>query len=191
MRTAPWIIGITLAVIGGAVSGASVTTTPIVNRGADAGGEVETVFSSAGDDLPSTRHLPDHYALETPSGRVEVADLALHGRLHDSAMAREWRGDGPQETYAAYDVYMDDRDYEFADAEVAPPAPVRRMAATPPTVDIRIPAQSPLDRQGPSRAEAPLALAEPAPVIRSAKAEAPAGGNARIINVAAALSAQK
>jgi hypothetical protein len=59
---------------------------------------------------PAGRRLPDHYAMETPEGRVEVHELALRGRYADRRQQVEsWRPEveenltvveGGQESYA-------------------------------------------------------------------------------------------
>ena len=195
MRTAPWILGLALAAIGGAVSGASISTAPIVNRDTAQGGTDGNTYAYTDAGSAASRALPDHYALETPKGRVEVADLALRGRLHDSAMARMWREERSGERYPSYDTYDEytsDRDTAFFNDEIDRPAPSARTytaAAAPlPVTEVPVAAPPPIaERKVVTRAEAPLALADPAPV----SAAKPAGPSARTINVAAALAAQK
>jgi len=70
-----------LAAITGMVSGATVNTQPIQRAGIGmheiAQGSI--AFDPSDDGLPDQAALPDHYALSTPEGRFEVAELSRRG----------------------------------------------------------------------------------------------------------------
>ena len=106
MQISPWILGAVIAVpLAGAVAGNAMSTDPI-GISADV---TETLPSAQFAHASGTRdltqeRLPDHYAMETPEGRVEVADLGLRGRYRDRAR------------YDAHDPYAGDYDI---DAEIA------------------------------------------------------------------------
>ena len=85
MKAKPLIVGAFLiAPIVGAVAGQKMSTDPITSIS-----DVSTVLPTAspiaaGDATPLTvERLPDHYAMETPEGRVEVYELAMRGRYAD------------------------------------------------------------------------------------------------------------
>ena len=79
-----FITACTLASIGGVVSGASIETSPIQRAGiGNAGHSIQPYFARSQDqgtgELLHQVALPDHYAMTTPEGRVEVADLSNRG----------------------------------------------------------------------------------------------------------------
>ncbi len=78
----PWFLGAcALAAITGVVSGATVNTQPIQRAGIGmhAIAERAIAFDPSDDGLPDQATLPDHYALSTPEGRFEVAELSTRG----------------------------------------------------------------------------------------------------------------
>ncbi|APE27994.1 hypothetical protein [Aurantiacibacter gangjinensis] len=85
MKFTPWIVGAAICVpLAGAIAGASMDTDPI--------GTVTDVTASIpdhsnfakADAAPKTQaRLPDHYAMETPDGLVEVHELAMRGQDRD------------------------------------------------------------------------------------------------------------
>ncbi|RPF72199.1 hypothetical protein [Aurantiacibacter spongiae] len=89
MKFSPWILGAAALVpVMGAYAGANVGTDPI-GPGADVTAALPASSASVRDAAPVTHErLPDHYAMETPEGRVEVADLAWRGRYRDHSISR-------------------------------------------------------------------------------------------------------
>jgi len=78
----PWFLGAcALAAITGVVTGATVNTQPIQRAGIGmhAIAERAIAFDPSDDGLPDQATLPDHYALSTPEGRFEVAELSTRG----------------------------------------------------------------------------------------------------------------
>ena len=85
MQVKPWLVGAcTVAAISGAVSGASLGSTPIQNR-TDPLDEIIARQAAAPAQARVTALAggPDHYALETPEGRIEVRDLESRGLFRD------------------------------------------------------------------------------------------------------------
>ncbi|RJY09951.1 hypothetical protein [Aurantiacibacter aquimixticola] len=89
MKVSPWILGAAVIVpVAGALAGSNIGTDPIIVEDADIsaslpdGEPIEIV-----DAAPQTRdRMPDHYAMETPEGRVEVEELAWRGRYAERAV---------------------------------------------------------------------------------------------------------
>jgi hypothetical protein len=81
MQAKPLFLGAcALASIAGAISGATTNTRPIQKAGI--GSELlprAEISSDPGDLWRAQPALPDHYAMTTPDGRVEVAELATRG----------------------------------------------------------------------------------------------------------------
>lgn len=82
MKLPPWILGAAALVpIAGAAIGANINTTPV--------GSVDDVTQTVPqqqlnvariEPYTSQPRLPDHYAMKTPEGRIEIAELAMRGR---------------------------------------------------------------------------------------------------------------
>ncbi|KLE34746.1 hypothetical protein [Aurantiacibacter luteus] len=101
MNISPWILAAAVAVpLAGAVAGHAMSTDPIGVRSDVTASLPQTSAIQAGAAGNPTRdRLPDHYAMETPEGRVEVAELALRGRYRDRS---RW---GQSDPYAGdYDI---------------------------------------------------------------------------------------
>lgn len=85
MKVSPWILGAAALVpAAGAVIGSHMSTDPVGQR-ADVT-ETLPVGSTAAyaNATPRTaERLPDHYAVKTPDGVVEVHELAMRGRYQD------------------------------------------------------------------------------------------------------------
>lgn len=82
MKATPlFLIACTLASIGGIVSGATINTRMIQHAG-DGMEQINRpaiAFDPTDTGLSDQVALPDHYALSTPSGRFEVAELSNRG----------------------------------------------------------------------------------------------------------------
>ena len=104
MKATPLFLGAcALASIAGAVGGATTNTIPL--QGAGIGSELIPSRSAAFDpsDTGSGQEmLPDHYAITTPEGRIEVADLSTRGLYAQQRFG--WREAeleaAPEPTYA-------------------------------------------------------------------------------------------
>lgn len=188
----PWMFALALTVTGGAVSGASIGTAPVLKRG------LEPPAYHAADTAPAMAHraaptaLPDHYALETPNGRVEVGELALRGRMHDTPAARylieEREAISSAEPFRRSSLTERERAYYGYEAAAHDyPAVRSRSDLAYETAAPARPRAKPEQISSLSRAEAPLTLAEPAPV-------APGSvniGKARMIDVSASLASRE
>ncbi|WP_340588889.1 hypothetical protein [Erythrobacter alti] len=200
MKISPWILGAAALVpIAGAVAGASVSTDPIgVTQDVTALLPERPLVSNK---APMHREsLPNHYALETPEGVVEVADLALRGRHPDRyrrAQAMEAAYAAEAVAYEAYEAQLAesyrtaDRDvyaYAQAPARVAyanrENAPQQRQAANgfshTPAVQQSVVYEAPrTDSRYDAATNPPAPLNEDVSTIVS---------GARIVNVTAALN---
>ena len=91
MKVSPWILGAAALVpAAGAYAGSNIGTDPI-GLHADVTESIPaqaSAYEAAAQKLDQDR-LPDHYAMETPEGRVEIADLALRGRYRDRGYDRQ------------------------------------------------------------------------------------------------------
>ncbi len=105
MKLSPWILGAVVAVpVAGAVIGSQVSTDPVGVRSdvIDTLPIGNSVVHAATAAKPQPRQ-PDHYAMETPEGIVEVHELALRGRYQN-----RYRDLQREESYQAEYGYEDD-----------------------------------------------------------------------------------
>lgn len=110
MKVKPLIVGaFLLAPVVGAFAGQKMSTDPISSI-ADVSSTLPNGSTFAASD-PSPRtseRLPDHYAMETPEGRVEVHELAMRGRYSDRYEPyQQWRPD-VDENLAMVEYQWDD-----------------------------------------------------------------------------------
>jgi hypothetical protein len=153
-----------LVSIAGAVSGAAINATPIQQAGI---GSEEIRRPAAAFDAADTGYrtesLPDHYAMITPQGRVEVAELSTRG------------------------LYAQDR-FGYREAAYEAPAYSADDAAYAPepssTAEVDAPAVETAPVHVAVTAQPALALAQPATLTDVAD------GQPRIIDVAATLAAR-
>ena len=182
--------------IAGAASGAMIGDNPVLKR-SHADTLPEAQFVTATDAaLRSGQRPPDHYPLETPDGTIEVAELALHGRMRSRGGSMWW--DGPADHRA--DTADLNAEYDFyATASPERIAHERRLLAFTEGPDRSYaqpePGPEPEPQRPPTRAEAPMALAEPAAVTSSEQRSAAVTvtrtatiGNSKSISVADALA---
>lgn len=82
MKAKPLIVGaFLLAPIMGAVAGQGMSTEPITSATELSAALPKTnAIATQNAATRTSARLPDHYAMETPEGRVEVHELALRGR---------------------------------------------------------------------------------------------------------------
>lgn len=165
MRPTPWFVGAcALVSIAGAVSGAAINATPIQQAGI---GSEEIRRPAVAFDAVDTGHrtesLPDHYAMITPQGRVEVAELSTRGLYaQDRYGYRE----------AAYEAPAYSADEPAYESDPEPVAEVGASAVETAPVHVAVTAQP------------ALALTQPATLTETAD------GQPRIIDVAATLAAR-
>lgn len=103
MKISPWILGAAVLVpVAGAFIGKNMSTEPIGVHADVLATIPERPRIAAAAPLRNThQRLPDHYALETPEGRIEVAELAWHGRYRDRMRYVQ------SPAFASYDVDAD------------------------------------------------------------------------------------
>ncbi len=142
MKIPPWILGAcALVPVAGAVAGMSVNTTPLAAETASTIPEGSPIMVA--DAAPVTRErLPDHYAMETPDGRVEVHELAMRGRDHDCWLQA-------RSSEARYEAGL----------AAAPPSPLPASA----------PAPLALDEPAQVRAQPQIALGGPSPKVATSR----------------------
>ena len=194
MKFTPLIMGaVALTAIAGAASGAAIGDIPMLKTSATQSTVPQASFASqSAASREAARQLPNHYPLETPQGTVEVAELALHGRMRDRGGDLWWDRNESEGRHldADYDFYATASEERVAREEAlvaytgeAPPRNAPRTAqpvAPPPPQAERV-----------TRAEAPLALSEPAEMRPAASAASERMiGNAKVIDVKAALASR-
>ncbi|MBX7459791.1 hypothetical protein K3180_02170 [Qipengyuania sp. YG19] len=191
MKFAPQILGaVVIVAIAGAVSGAMIGDSTVLKEGYSDTLPETPIIGASNDGLRNMASLPDHYPLKTPEGTIEVAELALHGRLHDrgGSIWREDRSNESAKLSAGYDFY-----------KTASPERIAREGALlaytggrAERLDSSIEETGPPARQRITRAEAPMALAEPVKIEIAGHSQAapaePKIGNSKTVDVAAALA---
>lgn len=184
MKFTPHILGaVAIVAIAGAVSGATIGESPVVERGLTESTPEAPIVRASNTALRDAKRLPDHYPLHTPNGTIEVAELALHGRLRDRGgelwLARR------SDDYAyvnrgasGYGVSS----YEAANTEPIKPPP-RRFALSntqASSSQVRLDdASQPLEKARKTRAEAPMALAGEVVTVHAKPVVEPLYGTAR------------
>ena len=85
MKVLPFILGAALiAPVGGAVVGKNIGTDPLGNVADVTESLPQRATIASGDARPRTvARMPNHYAMETPEGVIEVEELALRGRYRE------------------------------------------------------------------------------------------------------------
>ena len=181
MKITPQMLGaVAVVAIAGAVSGATIGDSQVLMRGHTDTLPEAQIVTAANAEMRTMRNPPNHYPLETKDGTIEVAELALHGRLRDRGGDMWWEGreDDRAMMGAGYDFYA-----------TASPERIeheRRLLAFHAGNEAQ-----PLAPRQPTRAEAPMALAEPAEIVREPeviKASEERIGNAKTVDIGEALA---
>ena len=193
MKFAPHILG-AVAVVGvaGALSGATIGDSPVLKK-AHSDTMPEAPIVRAGDNARlAAQNPPDHYPLKTAKGTVPVEELALRGRMRDRGGDLWWEGrdSDTRQLDAGYDFY-----------ETASPERIeheRRLlafhAGRAPATSAQ--AEQPAKPARLSRAEAPLALADPVELEIASPAPPTAAaanrtGNSKTVDVVAVLDSRE
>lgn len=198
MKYAPHIAGaVALITMAGALSGAAIGDSRILERDRYDTLPEAQVVTAGNAGLRTGERPPDHYPLKTPEGTIEVAELALHGRMRGSNDGVWWeeRGGDRVELAGEYGEF-----YASADAErLAREEALLAFTGSRAEYQIRLeerqhaaPAAGTGQRL--TRAEAPMALAEPAAIDEPqapASPREPSAGNAKTIDVTAALAVRE
>ena len=185
MKFTPQILGaVAVIAIAGAVSGATIADTPMLTRGHPDTLPKAQIVSYDRQTTQWAKAPPNHYPLKTPNGTIEVAELALHGRMRDRGGDMWWerRDTERAQLNAEYDFYATASPERIAHER-------RLLAFTEGTSEpgaTQAPASQPV-----SRAEAPMALADPVEVTvaEPRPAQSARVGNVKTINVSQALAA--
>ena len=189
MKFAPQILSaVAVVAIAGAVSGATIGDSPILKEGHGDTLPEAPIISASNNALHDTTRPPDHYPLKTPEGTIEVAELALHGRLHDRGGSMWWDDRSDQSVNAGYDFYETSSPERIAREEaLLAYTGARADRHARPVEEIQEPVS-----QRVTRAEAPMALAERAELEIAESADRtpaePRIGSSKTVNVAAALA---
>lgn len=191
MKLTPQIVGaVALVGMAGALAGAAIGESPVLARSQSDTLPTSTIVTTANASLHTTKNLPDHYPLQTPAGTVEVADLALRGRLRNQSTDVWWdrQDERRAEADGDYDFYLTASPEEI-EHERRLLAFYERTTPAPPAQPDLQPSRT---VRTVTRAEAPMALAEPAEITAPAPAPVVATrasvGNSRTVDVAATLA---
>lgn len=194
MKYAPHLLGaLAITLVAGAVGGAAIGDIGMVQRGHTETLPQNAVVTTGNAALAKAERQPDQYPLVTPEGTVEVAELSLRGRMRDHGYDGWWeaREEAQYESAEDYDFYATASPERIAHEE-------RLLAFTDGRPEAGDAAQQAQPR---SRAEAPLALAEPE-AVTTANNPAPAAstgsspaapnaiGNSKMVDISAALSSR-
>ena len=144
----------------GALGGAAIGNSPmiVIRESAPIGGASNGL--ALGHAPVEVESFPDQYALETRDGRFEIGELALRGRLRNTHMAMTWESAGDPDDDFASELATDERAARIA-REAALIAYTARSPAVTPSAAPEPQAPPPAGPPALSRAEAPLALADP------------------------------
>ena len=155
MKATPLFLGAcALASVAGAVGGATTNTDPIQlgGIGSELLPERHFAFDPSDNEAPQPA-LPDHYAMTTPDGRVEVAELSTRGLYAQQRFG--WRE-------ASYELppepVFEEAESEWSDQPLAFEQPA--LSSEP--VDVPPPAlDAPVPESGPRVIDVAAALASP------------------------------
>lgn len=193
MKLSPWIAGAAALVpVAGAVIGSHMST-DIVGQRADVTQTLPLRTSVAhASATPRTQpRLPNHYAMATPEGVIEVHELTMRGRYQSRYRASKSYGHSYEGEIDFLElqwdsVALDARAQRALKSETAPLAQTPHHsigAAQPETVDYTALEQA---RTGEDIQATTLQIADGVIEIQPAE---PAIGNARVIDVAGELAA--
>lgn len=136
MQATPLFIGAcVLASIGGIVSGATINTQPLQRAGIgmDEINRPAVAFDPSDNGLSDQVALPDHYALKTPEGRFEVAELSNRGLYAQRRFGwREAVWSPPEDTF------VEDREpvvEDWSQTRAEEPAPPPQALPVQPVAD--------------------------------------------------------
>ena len=201
MKVSPWILGAAALVpVAGALAGSNIGTEPVGLHDDVIASLPETSASyERGGPALEQERLPDHYAMETPEGRVEIADLALRGRYRDQSRY------GQRTSYS--DGYDLDAELDRMEARWDIDASTSRAAAALDAQQPSLPRAKPRYAQAPHYAsmqqarvgenaaevaDGVIEIAEPEPApVRVAALQTSTAPTARNIDVGAELSLQR
>ncbi|WP_120077768.1 hypothetical protein [Aurantiacibacter odishensis] len=194
MKIKPLIVGaFLLAPVIGAVAGQNMSAEPIKPISDVSATLPDRPVIASNDAVPHTRErLPDHYAMETPEGRVEVHELAMRGRYADRYHQYEtWRPD-VDENLAMLEAEWDDADLDARAAAALEREDVDQGEQYAPVgTDPAYRPRTVANYSGLQEArtgEAPKAEQGSPPVVAAAE---PRIAKMRVINVADALANQR
>lgn len=114
MKISPWILGAAVLVpAAGAVAGTQMSTDPIA-VGSDVTDTIphRASITHADATVRTRPRLPNHYAMETPDGRVEVHELAMRGRYKDRYRELEYADYSYEDDLVALEAQWDERAVE-------------------------------------------------------------------------------
>ena len=178
MKISPHLlVAAAVVAVGGAVGGSAIGDSPIIARSSqDSLPEAQVAFVPQTPRQASERP-PNQYPLQTDEGTIPVAELALHGRYRDTAHARSMLRANRQEqaTLASVEQYYSDADVErLAHSDLNADRSQQMSAGYVP------------QQQPPEQTQA-VTPAQPEPAATQANSGEVRIGNAKSIDVAAAL----
>ena len=187
MKFTPHMVGaVAVVAIAGAVSGAAIGDSPVLERGLTETLPETPMMHASTNSMRDAKRPPDHYPLQTPNGTVEVAELSLHGRMRDRGGDLWWEGRDHDQNYMEADyVFYETAGDELVEYERRPVKPRIEGA-------VAVNTEQPAPTRRMTRAEAPMALSEPVeagptePVVQ--RAEEASIGNSRTVDVRATLA---
>ncbi|TMM46723.1 hypothetical protein [Qipengyuania marisflavi] len=167
------ICAVAVVAVAGAISGAAIGTTPVIERETSATMPQANFDAARAASAIAAKPAPNHYPIVTPQGRFEVSELSSRG-LYRNARYEDSFYNAPMYDEAV-ELAAETRDFYVAE-DVHVVKPISRqpaVAAVAPTIDESTRAQEPLFAQ---------ATPFPQPEIVQ--------GPARMVDVAATLAAR-
>ncbi len=129
MKFSPWLIAVALAVpVAGAYAGSKMSADPVGPRHDLAQNLPNRQAIAVADASTRTQpRLPDHYAMETPEGTVEVHELAIRGRYSDRVSQYDHYQQPVDEDIAAMEADWDEQRLDERAQHALEPAPESRQ----------------------------------------------------------------
>lgn len=159
MKISPWLLGaLAVAPIVGAFAGQQISAEPLSTATDVTAALPDRPHIASGDVTPRTQpRLPDHYAMETPEGVVEVHELSMRGRFRDRYDALDRYQARTEEDLTYLEARWEQPDLDQRAQRAAAPDPYRKQADTTGYVDREIPHYAASEQAQTGEAAAPLA----------------------------------
>lgn len=177
MKISPHLlVAAAVVAVGGAVGGSAIGDSPIIARSSQDSLPEAQVATAPQSPRKAAERPPNQYPLQTDEGTIPVAELALHGRYRDTAHARSMLRANRQKqaTLASVDQYYSDADVE-------------RLAYSDLNADRSQQMSAGYGPQQPPEHTQAVTPPQPKPAAPQADSSEVRIGNAKSIDVAAAL----
>ena len=132
MKISPWLVGaLAVTPIVGAFAGQQISAEPLTAATDVTATLPERPHIAHDDATPRTQpRLPNHYAMKTPEGVVEVHELAMRGRFRDRYDALDRYQARTEENLTYLEARWEQTDLDHRAQRAVAPNPYRQQADT-------------------------------------------------------------